>query len=93
MRFLSSAQSVSRPRQVNECWLIRPVLSTVDKLESMIGSYGPSPDPVTKRFVSEEAPSGMLARSGSYAVRSRVIDDDKNVYVDFEWTFKLAKEW
>ncbi|BGP32527.1 rho GDP dissociation inhibitor [Rhodotorula toruloides] len=66
---------------------------TVDKLESMIGSYGPSPEPVTKRFVTEEAPSGMLARSGSYTVRSRVIDDDKNVYVDFEWTFKLAKEW
>lgn len=68
-------------------------IRTVDKLESMIGSYGPSPEPVTKRFVTEEAPSGMLARSGSYTVRSRVIDDDKNVYVDFEWTFKLAKEW
>lgn len=25
-------------------------------------------------------PSGMLARSGSYNVRSRVIDDDKTVY-------------
>lgn len=40
----------------------------------MIGSYGPSPEPVRKRFVAEESPSGMLARSGSYAVRSRVID-------------------
>ncbi|BGP25068.1 rho GDP-dissociation inhibitor [Rhodotorula toruloides] len=66
---------------------------TVDKLESMIGSYGPSPSPIIKRFVTEEAPSGMLARSGSYTVRSRVIDDDKNVYVDFEWAFKLGKEW
>lgn len=27
----------------------------VDKLESMIGSYGPSADAVTKRFVTEEA--------------------------------------
>ncbi|GAA5820649.1 hypothetical protein JCM11251_003094 [Rhodosporidiobolus azoricus] len=65
----------------------------VDKLESMIGSYGPSADPVVKRFVTEEAPSGMLARSGTYTVRSRVLDDDKTVYVDFEWSFKLAKEW
>ncbi|GAA5857881.1 hypothetical protein JCM5296_001777 [Sporobolomyces johnsonii] len=65
----------------------------VDKLESMIGSYGPSTDPVVKRFVTEEAPSGMLARSGSYNVRSRVIDDDKNIYCDFEWTFSLKKEW
>jgi Rho GDP-dissociation inhibitor len=37
----------------------------------MIGSYGPAPTPYTKRFVSEEAPSGMIARSGTYAVQSR----------------------
>jgi len=67
----------------------------VDKLESMIGSYGPSttPEPYTKTFVSEESPSGMLARSGTYNVRSRVIDDDGEVYADFEWTFKLGKDW
>lgn len=40
-----------------------------------------------------DRPSGMLARSGTYGVRSRVIDDDGKVYVDFEWAFKLAKEW
>lgn len=73
--------------------VVRRAGMTVDKLESMIGSYGPSPEPVRKRFVAEESPSGMLARSGSYAVRSRVIDDDKHIYVDFEWGFKLAKEW
>ncbi|BGP55845.1 hypothetical protein JCM8202_002654 [Rhodotorula sphaerocarpa] len=72
---------------------VRRMGATVDKLESMIGSYGPAADPITKRFVSEEAPSGMLARSGTYGVRSRVIDDDGKVYVDFEWAFKLAKEW
>lgn len=33
----------------------------VDKIEQMIGSYGPSVDPVVKRFPPEEAPSG-----GSY---------------------------
>jgi hypothetical protein len=42
---------------------------------------------------NSHSPTGMLARSGSYAVRSRVIDDDGKVYADFEWTFKLAKEW
>ncbi|GAA6022926.1 hypothetical protein JCM11491_006631 [Sporobolomyces phaffii] len=65
----------------------------VDKMESMIGSYGPSADNIEKRFVTEEAPSGMIARSGSYNVRSRVIDDDKHVYVDFEWSFVLKKDW
>jgi Rho GDP-dissociation inhibitor len=67
----------------------------VDKLEQMLGSYGPSPggEPYTKNFEPEESPSGMLARSGTYSVRSRVIDDDGEVYADWDWNFKLAKEW
>ncbi|KAF7981646.1 hypothetical protein HWV62_32750 [Athelia sp. TMB] len=67
----------------------------VDKLEQMLGSYGPTPDgkPYTKVFDPEESPSGMLARSGTYNVRSRVLDDDGEVYADWTWSFKLAKEW
>ena len=52
----------------------------VDKLEQMLGSYGPQKDAYTKNFDSDEAPSGMLARSGSYNVKSRVVDDDGEVY-------------
>jgi Rho GDP-dissociation inhibitor len=80
----------------------------------MLGSYGPSTtgEPYIKNFDPEESPSGMLARSGSYNVRSKVIDDDGEVYaglldvvnrmniarlmyfaLDWEWSFKLAKEW
>lgn len=67
----------------------------VDKLEQMLGSYGPHPqgESYTKNFDVEESPSGMVARTGSYQVRSRVIDDDGEVYADWEWSFKLAKEW
>jgi len=65
----------------------------VDKLEQMLGSYGPRTEPYTKDFDQEESPSGMLARSGSYSVRSRVVDDDGEVYADWEWFFKLSKEW
>jgi len=65
----------------------------VDKLEAMIGSYAPQTDSYSKKFLDEDAPSGMLARSGTYAVRSRVVDDDGHVHADFEWAFKLAKEW
>ncbi|KAI6105704.1 immunoglobulin E-set [Pisolithus sp. B1] len=67
----------------------------VEKLEQMLGSYGPSPDgkPYAKNFDPEESPSGLLARSGSYNVRSRVVDDDGEVYADWDWSFKLAKEW
>ena len=48
----------------------------------MLGSYGPSVsgEPYIKNFDPEESPSGMLARSGTYNVRSRVIDDDGEVY-------------
>ncbi|KAH7103049.1 E set domain-containing protein [Auriculariales sp. MPI-PUGE-AT-0066] len=65
----------------------------VDKLEQMLGSYGPKPEPYTKIFDPEESPSGVLARSGTYIVKSRVADDDGEVYADWEWSFKLAKEW
>ncbi|RSH77620.1 uncharacterized protein EHS24_003180 [Apiotrichum porosum] len=67
---------------------------TVDKTEAMLGSYGPQPEPYTKVFASEESPSGMLARSGSYTVKTRIVDDDNNKWLnDFEWTFKISKEW
>jgi len=67
----------------------------VDKMEQMVGSYGPSPDgkPYTSTFPTEESPSGMIARSGTYNVKSRVIDDDREVYAEFEWAFKLGKDW
>ena len=54
----------------------------VDKLEQMLGSYAPSPtgEPYIKKFDTEESPSGMLARSGTYNVKSRVVDDDGEVY-------------
>jgi hypothetical protein len=58
------------------------VFALVDKMEQMLGSYGPSPtgEPYIKNFEAEESPSGMVARSGSYTVRSRVVDDDGEVY-------------
>ncbi|KAJ3723137.1 immunoglobulin E-set [Lentinula raphanica] len=67
----------------------------VDKMEQMLGSYGPSPtsEPYVKNFEPEESPSGMIARSGTYNVKSRVVDDDGEVYADWEWQFKLGKEW
>jgi len=67
----------------------------VEKSERMLGSYSPSPtgDPYTKDFEPEESPSGMLARSGSYTVSSRVVDDDGQIYAEWQWIFKIGKEW
>jgi Rho GDP-dissociation inhibitor len=63
-------------------FIVTAVVESVDKLEQMLGSYGPSPsgEPYSKDFDPEESPSGMLARSGTYNVQSRVIDDDGEVY-------------
>ncbi|KAG8942988.1 hypothetical protein FRC04_003274 [Tulasnella sp. 424] len=68
---------------------------TVERQERMLGSYAPKPDgpPYVLNLPTEEFPSGMMARSGTYHVKSRIIDDDRNVYADFEWVFKLTKEW
>jgi hypothetical protein len=48
----------------------------------MLGSYGPHPngEAYTKNFDPEESPSGLIARTGTYVVRSRVVDDDGEVY-------------
>lgn len=59
-------------------------MATVDKTDVMLGSYAPSKninDPYVKNFDTEESPSGVLARTGTYNVRSRITDDDGKVYL------------
>lgn len=60
--------------------MVRAHIPKVDKLEQMIGSYGPNEDPYIKDFETEESPSGVIARTGTYHVTSRVVDDDNEVY-------------
>ncbi|KAL2916789.1 rho GDP dissociation inhibitor [Polyrhizophydium stewartii] len=64
----------------------------VDKMEEMVGSYGPSPEPYVKKFPLEEAPSGMMAR-GTYNVKSRFIDDDNQAHLEWNWAFAIKKDW
>lgn len=47
----------------------------------MLGSFGPHPEgkPHEGKF-EEESPSGLVARSGTYHARSRVVDDDGEVF-------------
>jgi hypothetical protein len=70
------------------------MLRSVDKLEQMLGSYGPHPqgEAYTKNFDPEESPSGMLARSGTYNVKSRVVDDDGEVYAGMVHTYFMDKD-
>jgi len=92
MRFKVNYDVISGLRYIH---IVKRAGLKVDHMEQMLGSYGPSQDgkPYTSNFPPEESPSGLLARSGTYIVRSRVIDDDRETHLDFEWSFKLAKEW
>ncbi|CAG8586995.1 5022_t:CDS:2, partial [Scutellospora calospora] len=64
----------------------------VDKTEEMIGSYGPSEEPYEKKFMLEEAPSGMFAR-GRYEAKSKFVDDDNHTHVEWSWLFDIKKDW
>ena len=64
----------------------------VDKMEEMLGSYSPSPQPYEKKFLPEEAPSGMMAR-GKYQVKSKFVDDDKITHLEWDWILEIRKGW
>ncbi|KAJ3285028.1 hypothetical protein HK104_009666 [Borealophlyctis nickersoniae] len=64
----------------------------VDKMEEMVGSYGPSPEAYEKKFLSEDAPSGLMAR-GHYTVKSKFIDDDNVTHLEWDWSFDIKKDW
>jgi Rho GDP-dissociation inhibitor len=67
----------------------------VDKENHMLGSYAANTaENPTHRFLTpeNEMPSGMLAR-GHYSVSSKFMDDDQNVYAEWDWSFDLSKEW
>lgn len=51
-------------------------------MEEMIGSYGPQAAVpyFVKDFDPATAPSGLIARSGQFSMRSRILDDDGKVH-------------
>lgn len=64
----------------------------VDKNSYMVGSYGPKAEPHTYLTPSDEAPKGMISR-GHYSAKSKFIDDDKNIHLEWEWSFDIKKDW
>ena len=65
---------------------------SVDKTQHMVGSYGPKTEAHAYVTPLEEAPKGMVSR-GHYTVKSKFTDDDKNIYLEWEWSFDIKKEW
>lgn len=65
----------------------------VDKTDEPLGSYAPNTinkPYYEKRFDAVEAPSGMLVR-GNYSAIAKFVDDDKNVHLQFPWSFAITK--
>ena len=58
----------------------------------MVGSYGPKAESHTYVTPVEEAPKGLMAR-GDYSVKSKFLDDDKNVHLEWQWSFAIKKDW
>ena len=69
-----------------------PPTNTADKSSYMVGSYGPKAEVHSWQSPEEEAPRGILAR-GTYKVKCKFIDDDKNVHLQWEWCFDIKKDW
>ncbi|PVU96254.1 hypothetical protein BB561_001293 [Smittium simulii] len=65
---------------------------TVDRVEEMLGSYGPSTDMYEKKFLPEDAPAGLLAR-GKYHIKSKFVDDDGVVHLEWNWVMEIKKDW
>lgn len=64
----------------------------VDKSDYMVGSYGPRDTEYEFLTPLEEAPKGMIAR-GTYNIKSKFTDDDKNDHLSWEWNLNIKKDW
>ena len=63
---------------------------SVENRKHMVGSYGPKSELHVYHTPKEDAPSGMLAR-GDYKVQSCFTDDDKNIFLEWEWNLTIKK--
>lgn len=63
-----------------------------DKQTYMVGSYGPKKESQWWLSPVDEAPKGMIYR-GSYKIRSKFIDDDKVVHLEWDWEMDIKKDW
>ncbi|XP_069005782.1 rho GDP-dissociation inhibitor 3 [Embiotoca jacksoni] len=64
----------------------------MNKVVCMVGSYGPRAEEQEFLCPADEAPQGMMSR-GPYQIKSCFIDDDKNVYLSWEWNLNISKDW
>ncbi|KAJ1933662.1 rho GDP dissociation inhibitor [Kickxella alabastrina] len=71
---------------------VKRSILTIERSEEMCGSFGPKLDKQQCRFPQNTAPSGLGSR-GLYVIRSKFVDDDNNVHLDWTWTMEIKKDW
>eukprot|EP00455_Lapot_gusevi_P011098 TRINITY_DN150_c0_g1_i2.p2 TRINITY_DN150_c0_g1~~TRINITY_DN150_c0_g1_i2.p2 ORF type:complete len:206 (-),score=89.31 TRINITY_DN150_c0_g1_i2:109-726(-) len=64
----------------------------VEKFEETLGSFAPQLEPYEVTLPEDTVPDGFMAR-GSYTAKTRFIDDDKNIHLEFEYGFEIARNW
>ena len=67
-------------------------INIADKTTYMLGSRAPKPEIQVYIGEKETTPSGMLAR-GKYSMKTQITDDDKKLYLSWEWNLEIAKDW
>lgn len=87
--FQVSNNIVSGLRYTNTVW--KSGLK-VDSTKEMLGTFSPQAEPYTYEIPEDTTPSGMFAR-GSYAARSKFVDDDNKCYLEINYTFDIRKDW
>ncbi|KAJ2720596.1 rho GDP dissociation inhibitor [Coemansia sp. Benny D115] len=64
----------------------------LERTQEMCGSFGPKLEKQQCRFPTATAPSGWLA-CGTYTIKSKFVDDDNNVHLEWVWSMEIKKEW
>ncbi|KER31360.1 hypothetical protein T265_02409 [Opisthorchis viverrini] len=67
-----------------------PSRSTFDRSSAMMGSYAPQNEVRVWKSDTFEAPKGAMHR-GTYHIKSRFVDADKNEYVSWKWDIQVVK--
>lgn len=62
----------------------------VDRSSAMMGSYAPQNEVRVWKSDTFEAPKGAMHR-GTYHIKSRFVDADKNEYVSWKWDIQVVK--
>ncbi|KAL2332642.1 hypothetical protein Fmac_013855 [Flemingia macrophylla] len=87
--FTVSNNIVSGLKYTNFVWKTGVRVGTRKK---MFGTFSPRQEPYIYELEEETIPCGMFAR-GTYAARTKFVDDDRKCYLDVSYYFEIQRNW